>query len=105
MMEPNRILAKSIKRHKDADDQEETKVFLKEHTRDVWDAFENLLKGLTDTDNPIDETLKRAIQIAILCHDFGKVLPAFQLKTLRNNHYKPPYPYHNIPHSLFQFFG
>ncbi len=103
-MEPNRILAKSIKRHKDADDQEETKVFLKEHTRDVWDAFENLLKGLTDTDNPIDETLKRAIQIAILCHDFGKVLPAFQLKTLRNNHYKPPYPYHNIPHSLFSIF-
>lgn len=96
MKQPSRILAKSIKKHKD-------EIYLKEHTCDVYNAFKNLLNN-ERVKEKICEELKQAIQIAIICHDFGKVLPAFQLKTLKNNNYKPIYPYHNIPHSLFSIF-
>jgi len=96
MKQPSRILAKGIKKHKD-------EIYLNEHTCDVYNAFKNLLNNKRVKEK-ISEELKQAIQIAIICHDFGKVLPAFQLKTLRNNNYNPCYPYHNIPHSLFSIF-
>ncbi|HWP93516.1 MAG TPA: CRISPR-associated helicase Cas3' [Thermodesulfobacteriota bacterium] len=104
MDRPHRILAKSIKKHKETDSQEKGEIYLKEHTRDVWDAFENLSNSKNLPDKHIDEAVKLAIQIAIMCHDFGKVLPAFQQRTLGNIDYKPLYPYNNIPHSLFSVF-
>jgi CRISPR-associated endonuclease/helicase Cas3 len=100
-MEPNRILAKSIKKHKGTHDRDKGEIYLKEHTRDVWDTFENLTKIVPCATT---EKLKQAIQIAIICHDFGKVLPAFQQKTLGNKDYRPFHPYNNIPHSLFSVF-
>lgn len=101
-MEPNRILAKSIKKHKGTYDRDKGEIYLKEHTKDVHDAFENLSNSLRN--NKIDTKLIQAIQIAIICHDFGKVLPAFQQKTLGNKDYRPFHPYNNIPHSLFSVF-
>jgi len=45
--------------------------------------------------------LKELIRIAIEYHDAGKVLPYFQIKTLKNDAYQPFEVYTNIPHSLF----
>lgn len=68
---------------------------LSEHTQDVLKAFEGL------KDQVKDSHLSDLIQLAIVCHDWGKVLPAFQIRTLKNNDYEPFHPYHNVPHSLF----
>lgn len=72
-----------------------TPVPLSEHIIDVLEAFNGL------KDQVKDSQLGDLIQLAIVCHDWGKVLPAFQIRTLKNNDYKPFYPYHNVPHSLF----
>ncbi|MBC7365014.1 MAG: CRISPR-associated helicase Cas3', partial [Candidatus Aminicenantes bacterium] len=37
----------------------------------------------------------------IVFHDLGKVLPAFQIKTLNNKFYEPSSPLTNVPHSFF----
>ncbi len=72
-----------------------TPVRLSEHIRDALEAFEGLKAKVKDPH------LCDLIELAIVCHDWGKVLPAFQLRTLKNLSYKPYYPYHNVPHSLF----
>jgi CRISPR-associated endonuclease/helicase Cas3 len=66
-----------------------------EHIKDVLDAFDGI------KDKVKDSHLQGLIRLAIICHDWGKVLPAFQMRTLKNRGYKPPYPYYNIPHSFF----
>ncbi|CAM3267941.1 CRISPR-associated helicase Cas3' [Rhodothermus bifroesti] len=68
-------------------------VSLAEHTRDVLRVFEKLSSKVKD--------LSEVIRIAIVCHDLGKVLPAFQIRTLGKKDYEPYPPYHHVPHSLF----
>lgn len=70
-------------------------VRLSEHIKDVLQAFGGL------KDKVSDKGLGEAIEFAIVCHDWGKVLPAFQLRTLKNSSYAPSYPFYNVPHSLF----
>ena len=41
------------------------------------------------------------IRLAIVCHYWGKVLPAFQIRTLKNTSYSPNSPLIDLPHSLF----
>lgn len=69
-------------------------VTLREHTQHVLDAFEGL-KGKVDP-----AKLEDLIRVAILCHDFGKVLPAFQTRTLKHEAYRPFGIEPNPPHSL-----
>lgn len=75
-----------------------TPVLLSDHIKDVLKAFDEL------KDHVKDSYLHYLIQTAIVCHDWGKVLPAFQIRTLKNNGYEPFYPYHDVPHSLFSAF-
>jgi CRISPR-associated endonuclease/helicase Cas3 len=70
-------------------------VTLSQHIKDVLAVFDAIKDRIA---NP---HLRALIGLAIVCHDFGKVLPAFQIRTLKNREYLPPYLYHNIPHSLF----
>lgn len=72
-----------------------TPVRLFEHIQDVLRVFDDLKNYAKD------QRLCELIKLAIVCHDFGKTLPAFQIRTLKNKSYEPCYPYYNVPHSLF----
>lgn len=87
------ILAKSLTREK---------ITLSSHTKDVILAFDFLKKTTNFLEN--EKTLMEAIRIAIYLHDLGKVLPSFQVKTLRNVNYEPYDIYYEVPHSLFSVF-
>jgi CRISPR-associated endonuclease/helicase Cas3 len=89
MEEKNQIWAKSSKR------KDDSPVTLAEHTKDVADAFEAIKNKLPS------EKLQKLIQLVIQCHDWGKVLPSFQIKSLKNNGYIPFDVYIDLPHSLF----
>ncbi len=54
--------------------------------RDFWKEIEILLR------------------YAVFCHDFGKVQPAFQIKSLRNEEYTPRGLSFEIPHSFCSLF-
>jgi len=49
----------------------------------------------------VNSQLPNLICLAIVCHDWGKVLPAFQIRTLKNSTYRPDAPLIQMPHSLF----
>jgi len=74
-------------------------VTLSRHVKDVLKVFEALKETLK-----IEEDLSEAVRIAIFLHDLGKVLPAFQIKQLRNRNYEPWDVVYEIPHSLFSIF-
>jgi CRISPR-associated endonuclease/helicase Cas3 len=73
-------------------------VTLSKHTKDLLDAFENLEQHIGD--HVLSATLRSLVRLAIVCHDLGKVLPAFQIRTLGNRQYTPADVLHNIDHSL-----
>ena len=98
MPKMSRPLSKGFKSNKSRD------IYLEEHTNDVLNVFGELLSKLPQGIKSNLVELKTQIELAIFCHDFGKVLPAFQIKTLKNRDYQPFYPYDNIPHSLFSLF-
>lgn len=87
------ILAKSLTRER---------ITLSKHTKDVILAFDFLKRATNVFVN--NEKLKEAVKIAIYLHDLGKVLPSFQIKTLRNINYEPYDIYYEVPHSLFSIF-
>ncbi len=68
-------------------------ITLAEHTRDLLQVFEKL-------ESKVESGLRELIRLAIVCHDWGKVLPAFQRRTLRNRTYQPAYPSMGLDHSL-----
>ena len=68
-------------------------VHLHEHIRDVLGGFDKIRHCVGD---PLGEL----IRLAIVCHDWGKVLPAFQIRTLKNVGYSPDSPLIDLPHSL-----
>lgn len=70
---------------------------LSKHIKDILTAFECIKEK-------VPQEIHEALHCAIICHDLGKVLPAYQIKTLGNQSYSPFYPYYNIPHSLFSLF-
>jgi len=69
-------------------------VRLADHIRDALAVFDKI-KGR------VNGRLCDLIRLAIVCHDWGKVLPAFQIRTLKNLTYKPDAPLIQMPHSLF----
>jgi CRISPR-associated endonuclease/helicase Cas3 len=69
-------------------------VCLAEHIRDVLAVFDKIK-------DRVNSRLCDPIRLAIVCHDFGKVLPAFQIRTLKNSVYNPNSPLIQMPHSLF----
>jgi len=77
-----------------------TPVRLHEHIRDVLGVFDKI-KCRVDCSLQVDGSLCDLIRLAIVCHDLGKVLPAFQIRTLKNTSYSPNSPLINLPHSLF----
>jgi CRISPR-associated endonuclease/helicase Cas3 len=91
-MEKVKILAKTT-------DPRVGEVTLSRHVKDVLKVFEALKETLK-----IEEDLSEAVRIAIFLHDLGKVLPAFQIKQLRNRDYEPWDVVYEIPHSLFSIF-
>lgn len=86
-----KILAKSFKK-----DQEE--ITLSKHTEDALKVFEKIKDKIND------KHLLEATELAIFLHDLGKVLPAFQIKTLKNKDYEPFDVSYEVPHSLFSIF-
>lgn len=73
----------------------EKEISLTKHINDVLEVFQHLEMKI------LQPELKELIKIVIEYHDAGKVLPYFQLKTLKNKGYEPFEVYTNIPHSLF----
>jgi CRISPR-associated endonuclease/helicase Cas3 len=69
-------------------------VCLAEHIRDVLAVFDKIK-------HRVNGRLCDLIRLAIVCHDWGKVLPAFQIKTLKNRTYNPHSPLIQMPHSFF----
>jgi len=69
-------------------------LFLAEHIKDVLTVFDKLKHRINDT-------LYHLIRLTIICHDWGKVLPSFQIRTLKNRAYNPASPLIDIPHSFF----
>ncbi len=88
MSNPSPILAKSVEKEGGAP------VRLHEHIRDVLGVFDKIK-------HRVNGPLSELIRLAIVCHDLGKVLPAFQIRTLKNKGYSPNSPLIAIPHSLF----
>ncbi|GIU81612.1 MAG: CRISPR-associated helicase Cas3' [Acidobacteria bacterium] len=76
-------------------------VRLSKHIKDVLEAFQRLIEASQRLKDKVSDELHEAIKLAIICHDWGKVLPAFQIRTLKNTSYSPPYALYNVPHSLF----
>lgn len=95
-----RVLAKGFK--KSGND-----IYLKEHIEDlknVWCYLWNKIKGNLRYSS---EELNRIFCIVKFCiekHDLGKVLPAFQIKTLGNFNYEPFDISLDVPHSIFSTF-
>jgi hypothetical protein len=95
-----RVLAKGFK--KSGND-----IYLKEHIEDlknVWCYLWNKIKGKLRYSS---EELNRIFCIVKFCiekHDLGKVLPAFQIKTLENFNYEPFDTSLDVPHSIFSTF-
>ncbi|MFZ8805876.1 MAG: CRISPR-associated endonuclease Cas3'', partial [Candidatus Calescibacterium sp.] len=95
-----RVLAKGFK--KSGND-----IYLKEHIEDlknVWCYLWNKIKGKLHYSS---EELNRIFCIVKFCiekHDLGKVLPAFQIKTLENFNYEPFDTSLDVPHSIFSTF-
>jgi CRISPR-associated endonuclease/helicase Cas3 len=67
---------------------------LDEHINDVLNVFDSLQHNLKS------ERIKELIKIVIKFHDLGKILPYFQIKSLKNKSYSPFDVYADIPHSL-----
>ncbi len=84
------IWAKSFKKN-------ESPITLSQHTKDILSAFENIK-------DKIPSCLHLPIKIAILYHDFGKVIPKFQIEKLGNKNYEPFDVIYEIPHSIFSIF-
>lgn len=82
------IWAKSIEKGRGAP------VRLHEHILHVLGVFDKIKHRVNDP-------LCGLIRLAIVCHDLGKVLPAFQIRTLENTSYSPNSPLIDLPHSLF----
>ncbi len=66
--------------------------------------IDDLLKSFNKIENNVPNTLREAIRISIILHDVGKVLPAFQIKYMRNKVYEPKDIVYEIPHSIFSIF-
>ena len=73
-------------------------ITLSKHIEDVLSAFDKIKCKIPD------DTIKKAIKIAIFYHDFGKVIPMFQISKVGNKNYKPFDIIYEIPHSLFSVF-
>ena len=71
---------------------------LSKHILDALSAFDKIKCKIPD------DTIKKAIKIAIFYHDFGKVIPKFQISKLGNKNYEPFDIIYEIPHSLFSVF-
>jgi len=69
-------------------------VTLFEHLKNGLLAFKNIRQHVNN------KQIEELITIVIQLHDIGKVLPFFQIKTLKNKDYKPFDVYTNVPHSL-----
>jgi CRISPR-associated endonuclease/helicase Cas3 len=95
-----RVLAKGFKKSGN-------NIYLKEHIEDlknVWYYLWNKIKGKLRYSS---EELNRIFCIVKFCiekHDLGKVLPAFQIKTLGNFNYEPFEISIDVPHSIFSTF-
>lgn len=79
------------------------KTELKKHIKDILEIFE-IIKTHEKIGSRIDPQLYFSIRLAIFYHDFGKVLPKFQISVVGNKDYEPFDIIHDIPHSLFSIF-
>ncbi len=94
MSKNRRILAKSSSKSK------AKKIYLSDHIKDVMKVFDIMIKALSIN----DERLIKLLRTAIVLHDSGKVLPYFQIRTLKNKTYLPNELSYNLPHSIFSLF-
>jgi CRISPR-associated endonuclease/helicase Cas3 len=67
----------------------------------LYEHIQHALAVLDNIKHRVKAPLCELIRLAIVCHDWGKVLPAFQIRTLKNSTYKPDAPLIQMPHSLF----
>lgn len=72
-------------------------ISLSDHIKDILSAFEKIK-------DKIPTELHLPIKIAIFYHDFGKVIPKFQIEKLGNKNYEPFDVIYEIPHSMFSVF-
>jgi CRISPR-associated endonuclease/helicase Cas3 len=102
---PIEIWAKSKKTFKDENggSTEEKIISLVQHIQDVLTVFTHLYHFLEtnhSNNSPVNTKLRQLIEKVIQYHDIAKVLPYFQIQTIKNKNYSPFDIYANIPHSL-----
>jgi len=78
-------------------------ISLKKHTQDSIEVFCELRDKVMNK-IPLWDEIEKAIRISLICHDFGKVSPAFQIKALNNKEYEPFDLSYDIPHSICSVF-
>ncbi|MFZ8847123.1 MAG: CRISPR-associated helicase Cas3' [Candidatus Hydrothermia bacterium] len=74
-------------------------ISLREHTEHLKEVWKSLFEKIKQ-----DKILNEIVNFCIEKHDLGKVLPAFQIKTLVNLNYEPYDISLNVPHSIFSTF-
>lgn len=82
-------------------------ITLKQHTDDVFciaKKFINIYKKFFNTDERQQRNFENLLLLAAFTHDFGKILPHFQIIKLQNKHYLINKPLIDIPHSFFSLF-
>jgi CRISPR-associated endonuclease/helicase Cas3 len=83
---------------KDKSKNETEPVRLGEHTLHLLQALEAIPNHTSTV--VLSGKVRELVRLAIMCHDLGKVLPAFQIRRLGNQNYLPSDVLHNIDHSL-----
>jgi CRISPR-associated endonuclease/helicase Cas3 len=82
-------------------------ILLYEHLKDTVEVAEKLFTYIDSRSSIFGNRkniIKQAVLYALSLHDIGKILPAFQIKTLGNQNYEPWDVTHEIPHSFFSIF-
>ncbi len=64
-------------------------IWAKGNKTGLGEHVQHLLKTFEKIKDRIPENLRKAVKYAILLHDLGKVLPYFQIVSLKNEDYKP----------------
>lgn len=69
-------------------------ISLSEHIKDALAIYDKIKQK-------VPKNLIDLVRLAIVCHDWGKILPAFQIKLMKNHFYQPSTPLIDVPHSFF----
>lgn len=78
-------------------------ISLLRHTKGIYEQYRNF-SAVVNNEEFLTDNIKRYLPFVIFAHDLGKVIPSFQIYSLKNRTYKPNFIFPDIPHSIFSLF-